>query len=321
MLASIGLSAGRSSDAVASRCRRAASALRASVASKPPPAETSAPVSDDVLCSGLLRVRQGAAKGSSYRFGLDSLLLASDPPECVDLQSEGSLVVDLGAGCGVAGLCVALAWPSTTLLAVERQASLAALCRHNLAQLGARAVVKETDIRNAVTWLPSPGSAAYVLCNPPFFLSNDALATTSERLAARHEMFGSLADFVRATDAALANTSRAAGKFVFPPSRLPDLFAALAQCKKGGNAVLRCSSLRYVHASASEAAHLVEAVLKRNPPELQVRPPLYVRGDDGRYTEEVARRIAGAAGGVPSEEEVERVRGTCARPPKNRAEN
>ena len=275
-------------------------------------------MSDDVLCCGRLRVRQGAAKGSSYRFGLDSFLLATDLPECADLDATpGSLVVDLGAGCGVAGLCVALAKPSCRLLAVERQPSLAALCRHNLAQLDTRGAVREADIRSLDAWLPR-ASASLVLCNPPFFMSHATLES-SERLAARHEMHGALSDFIVAADAALFDTDRAAAKFILPPSRLPDLFAALSILSKrgrqsSGSGVLRAQSLRYVHASERENAHLMEVVLrKRGVTEMHVRPPLFVRGADGRYSEEAALRIAGAAGGAVSPEEVERVRGTCAR--------
>jgi tRNA1(Val) A37 N6-methylase TrmN6 len=174
-----------------------------------------------------------------------------------------------------------------------------------------------------------------VLCNPPFFAPHAALDVTSERIMARHELHGALADFVDAAASALSGSSSgAAAKFVLPPSRLSDLFAA------AGSSGLLCVSLRFVHAAPSENAHLAEAVLRKCDSNayravkllstgksqaaqsasgpLLLRSPLFVRGEDGRYTEEVARRIAGAALDAAalaalSHAEVERVRGTCAR--------
>ncbi len=77
---------------------------------------------------------------------------------------------------------------------------------------------------------------------------------------------------------------------------------------------LHLHSLRFVHAAPGARAYLFEAVAVRGaaaPGGPAVLPPLHVRGADGRYTPEAARRVAGAAlpgGAPPSEEAVAAVR-------------
>ena len=133
----------------------------------------------------------------------------------------------------------------------------------------------------------------------------------SERAAARHELHGGLGAFVAAAGAALA--PRGLLKLVLPPTRLPDLAAALAASG------LTLRSLRFVHAAPGEGAHLFEATAGAAGAAgagCAVVAPLYVRGADGRYTLEAARRIAGAAvppGAAVSDEAVAAVRATCRR--------
>ena len=139
----------------------------------------------------------------------------------------------------------------------------------------------------------------------------------SERTAARHELYGDLASFIIAASAAMA--PRGLLKLVLPPQRLPDLLPALAACG------LTLRSLRFVHAAPGEGAHLFEAFAGAGGASgngCSVAAPLYVRGADGRYTLEAARRIAGAA--LPpdvalTEEAVAAVRATCRREPRDAA--
>jgi hypothetical protein len=97
-------------------------------------------------------------------------------------------------------------------------------------------------------------------------------------------------------------------------------FSLSVSCRRreGG---LHLHSLRFVHASPGAGAYLFEAVARSGggPPGagVAVRPPLFVRGADGRYTAEVAARIAGAAlrdGAAPTRAAIDAVRATCVRP-------
>lgn len=268
--------------------------------------------SDD-LVSGVLTVRQSAQRGA-YRFGLDALLLATDLPDGLLQRAESPLVLDLGAGSGVVGLCVASRHAHCTVLAVERQLALAELARHNAAAAGFshRMAVCCADVRDQSAWLSSQcqsNRVTLLLCNPPFYYlqpaHSTAAAVQSQRLAARHELHGTLGDFVAAASAVHAT----AAKFVIPPQRLPDLLTALPS---GYN----ISSLRFVHAAPGEEAYLVEVFVSRSGSPMGVKAPLFVRGEDGRYTRQVALRMANAAradGRLASEAEVQHIRDTCVR--------
>lgn len=86
---------------------------------------------------------------------------------------------------------------------------------------------------------------------------------------------------------------------------------------------LTLRSLRFVHGGPCDGAHLFEALAGFGfggaGGGCAVPPPLFVRGADGRYSLEAARRIAGAAlpgGAEPTPQAVEAVRATCRREAK-----
>jgi tRNA1Val (adenine37-N6)-methyltransferase len=223
-----------------------------------------------------------------YRFNQDALLLATDLPGGL---SPSPLIYDLGAAMGPVALSVASRMPAARIVAVERQESLLALLRDNIAAnaLGQRVEVRAVDIREACALLPAH-EAELVLCNPPYFVpGTHRMSEHGERAAARHELHGGLEDFVLAAFHVL----RPGGwlKLVVPPARLPELVAAP---KRKGD--LQPTSLRFFHDRRDRDAYLVECVMRRGGAhQLTVRPPLIIHEADGRYTEEAHARILGAA--------------------------
>ena len=122
-----------------------------------------------------------------------------------------------------------------------------------------------------------------------------------ERACARYELHGGLSDFVDAAYAALE--ARGVFKVVLPPERFVE-FSGLVSARGMG-----LERLRFVHDRDGVPAYLFEAWCRKGGrAELEVSPPLVVRGADGRYCEEVARRVAGAAVREPSRALVERVK-------------
>lgn len=237
----------------------------------------------DMISDGGLEIVQHSR---GYRFGLDSLLLATDLPEV----PAGSTVVDLGAAQGAVGLCVAARHSEWRILCVERQPQLAALLRENIErnELGGRVEAIEADLRAFRAQLDAH-CANLVVCNPPYYREGQRRPSeNSERASAHHELHGTLADFVRAATYVL--DQRGWLKVIIPPIRLSDLFVALDETD------LSLHSMRFFHSNAADDAYLVEAVARRGgSPDVRVRPPLYIYRDADDYSDEVQSRIERAA--------------------------
>lgn len=214
-----------------------------------------------------------------YRFSVDPLLL-------VDFARlrEGDRVADLGTGCGVIPLLVARSEPAARVTGIELQEGMAALARRNVEANGLadRIDIVDGDVislkeRFAVS------SFDLVLSNPPYRRPGTGkVSPRAGRDLARHETTATLADFLSAAKFLVKENGRIC--FIYHTSRLPEVMVEAARQKL---AVLR---LRMVYGTAKMAARmfLVE-LMKGRAGELQVEPPLFVRGEDGGYSEEKLR--------------------------------
>lgn len=249
---------------------------------------------DDFTCdliSDHIALRQ-SRKG--YRFGLDALLLATDLP---DLK-PASVVFDFGAAQGPVALSISARRRDLSVVAIERQDILYGHLQHNIThnrELLGDVCAHQVDLRDYRTEIGSH-QADLVVTNPPYFPKNMRRPSQNrERACARHELHGTLEDFVAA--ACYVLKPQAWFKMILPPWRLPDLFASITTRD------LNVASIRPVHASQGEGAYLTEILMRRSrAPALELRPPLFIRDPQGHYTPEVARRLAGAATPSPSQD-------------------
>lgn len=146
-------------------------------------------VTEDAFLGGRLKLRQ-PAKG--YRAGVDAVLLAASAP---DAAREGTSYLDLGAGVGTVGLCIAARLPKANVVLIEREPEYAALARANIEANGysgrVRAArldlvsVREAQLAEAGI---EPASFAHVLANPPFHVEGAGTASGSELKAGAHAM-------------------------------------------------------------------------------------------------------------------------------------
>lgn len=236
----------------------------------------------DTIAEGALAIHQHE---DGYRFGLDAVLLATDLP---DFDPSGR-IVELGAAQGVVALCIATRYPNAEVVAVERQDSLFALLETNIREndLADRVEARHADLRD-YRELFEPHSAELVVCNPPYFRAGERRTSESaERAAARHELEGTLADFVEAAQYVL--DQQGALKVILPPLRLGDLYAAVDETD------LSFEWMRFFHSREGDDAYLVECALRRGgAPDVRIRSPLFVY-DGSEYGDEVRARIDGAA--------------------------
>ncbi len=141
----------------------------------------------DALLGGELVLWQ-PPRGGGYRFNIDPVLLSGFAPPAPH-------VLDLGAGCGVIGLLMLKTGRAERVTAVEVQPVLAALAERNGREndLGRELDVIIGDLRDVE--LPRVDAVVF---NPPYFSAGSGRAPPDPgRGAGRHELHGTLSDFVR----------------------------------------------------------------------------------------------------------------------------
>jgi tRNA1Val (adenine37-N6)-methyltransferase len=227
----------------------------------------------------LLQPRQG------YRFSLDPLLLC----DFANANQEAS-IVDLGTGSGVLALVLAQMAVDARVTAFEQDAAAVALAQENvrLNGLDGRVTVLHEDLLQVRQYLPVSG-CDLVVSNPPYHKQGRGrLNPHPGRLAARHETTAGLADFLAAAKYLVKPVT---GRIclVYHPDRLVELMVEAVAQKL---AVVR---LRMVHGlpDAPAKVFLVELSKGRKNADLQIMPPLIVRSDTDRYTDEVRRILVG----------------------------
>jgi tRNA1(Val) A37 N6-methylase TrmN6 len=181
-------------------------------------------LSEDSLLGGRVRLRQSMA---GLRAGHDAVLLAAAVP-----ARSGDRVIELGCGSGAAFLCLAARVPGLAIVAVEREAELAALARENAALngLAAQVTVVEGDIADPALRRALP-RCAHGFANPPYWPAGTAPPAALRRAATHADEIG-LGDWAGCLAAALAPSGSAT--LVLPASRFGDGAAALRGAGFGG---------------------------------------------------------------------------------------
>jgi tRNA1(Val) A37 N6-methylase TrmN6 len=118
------------------------------------------PLTEDALLGGRVRLLQPQR---GYRVAVDAVLLAA----AVAARAE-ERVLDLGAGVGSVGLCLAVRVPGCTVVGIELQSSLAAIAERNAALNGLAGRVR-TIVHDLAQPLPADlGLFDHVATNPPY---------------------------------------------------------------------------------------------------------------------------------------------------------
>jgi tRNA1Val (adenine37-N6)-methyltransferase len=239
-------------------------------------------VTQDALFDGRLALVQ-PRHGEGYRTNVDAILLATF---AADGGRKPHLVVDLGAGVGAVGLTLLYVAAAQRVAFVERDPTLAEMCRANLKanRWLSKGSVHVADLEDPLE-LAAPElvhAAELVVANPPYVApERDGRPPTARssagRMGARR---GALAPFVRAAELALGKRGRVC--FVYPAHALLDL-TTLAQ-----RAGLEPKRLRFVHGKAGRPARVALVELARaKRGGLVVVPPLVEVGGDGKATPEL----------------------------------
>jgi len=220
-----------------------------------------------------LQFQQSAA---GYRFSIDPFLLSG-----FCRVAARDKVIDLGTGVGVIPLLLTVRYNPQECVGVEIQPPAAALARHNcmLNRLEEQIRIVEGDVCRHKELFP-PQSANVVVTNPPYRIQETGkTAPDPERATARHELAGTLEDFIAAAAYLLKN----GGRFyiIYLAERLADLLTTMRRKN------IEPKRLRLVHSRAGDPAKLVMVEGRRaGRTGLKIEPPLYIYDGDN-YTEDV----------------------------------
>lgn len=242
----------------------------------------------DEILNGRLRVFQ---KKRGYRFSLDAVLLA----HFVSLKSK-SRAIDLGTGSGIIPLILAVRFPYSFWTGLEVQEQLAGLAVKSieLNRLQNRINIVPGDAREVKNIFPAHSFDA-VTFNPPYRKINSGrINPDGEKAIARHEIKGSLKDFLQAAGYLL----KPAGKVftIYPAKRL----AELVSCFRANS--IEPKRMKFVFSDEKSAAEFVLAEGRKDSrEELKIEPPLFIYDKDKKYTRQMngifSDLVAAASGG------------------------
>jgi len=246
-------------------------------------------VTEDDFLGGQLKVLQPKR---GYRAGLDAVLLAA---AVAATPGRPMRVLDVGAGVGTVGLCVARRLAAADVVLMERQPELVALAQENIAKNGlecrASACLAEVggraeDLERAGL---EPGSFTHVLANPPYYAAGAATPSEEMLKSASHVMSGG--DF-EAWGRFMARMAGSQGQaiIVHKAEALPQILAALEK-RFGGLKVLP------IHPRSGEAANRVIVTgIKGSRAPLSVRSGFILHGEGNGFTPAADAILRGGGG-------------------------
>ncbi len=179
-------------------------------------------------------------------FAIDTLLLANFVKFRPDMQTAA----DLGSGSGILSFLVKHRNPALAITGFELQEEFVDLANRNL-QMNRQfsdLCFEQMDVRDIPARI-LPESFDLVISNPPYFqMGSGRLPTRPGRAMARHELNGTVKDFVEAATYMLPYGGRFC--LIIPTSR----FYEIVEYLKAGNFGLR--RLQFVIAKEGEQSHL-----------------------------------------------------------------
>ena len=214
-----------------------------------------------------------------HRAGSDAVFLAAAVP-----ARAGQRALDIGAGVGVAGLCLLARVPGLDVTAVEIDARLVALAWKNAERNGFaekfRAI--DADVTSSGKALREAGlrreSYHHLIANPPFYAESKVRAAPDFGRAAAHVMGeGELAIWVRFFASMAAPNGLLT--LIHRPDRLGELLSLL-EGRFGDIAIFPLFPR-----TGEAATRIIVQAKKGSRGGTSLLPGLVLHGEDGRYTQ------------------------------------
>ena len=222
-------------------------------------------------------IKQGK---EGYRFSIEPFFLADY------VQTEPNMrILDIGTGCGIIPLLLAVREPLLDITAVEIQKSLYCNAIQNVATNGMNQTIKICH-GDFLALAETLNHFDIIISNPPFRKINSGrLNPNTVKAIARHELTLTLSKLIHKSTPLLKRGSKLI--LAYHPDRLEEILDELHNHK------VYPHRLRWIHGYKQAKAKiiLIEA-LKEKPTQLTTEDPFYIYYDDGSYTQEMKKIYA-----------------------------
>ncbi len=227
---------------------------------------------DDLQLKGLKIIQNT----DGFCFGIDAVLLAN----FAKVKNKAK-VVDLGTGTGIIPLIIYGKSNAEKIYGVEIQEEVFEMASRSVLMNDIKDNIEiiNADLKDIKEVLPT-NTFDVVTSNPPYMHNDGIKNPNDKKMISRHEVKCNLEDVIKAASILLKER----GKFfmIHRPTRLIDIVSL------GRKYRLEPKLMRFVHPKVDKAPNLLLVEFtKGGRPDLKIMDPLYVYGEDGKYTEEI----------------------------------
>ncbi|MBV7275415.1 tRNA1(Val) (adenine(37)-N6)-methyltransferase [Clostridium sp. PL3] len=230
---------------------------------------------DDLQLKGICVIQ----KKNAFRFGVDAVLLANFAK-----IKKGARVMDLCSGTGIIPFILAGKTDAEYIAGLELQEEMVDMAIRSIKfnKLQDRMEFINRDL-NDIKFLKNLPRFDVLTVNPPYKLKNSGIININDKNAiARHEIFCTLEDVIKATKAVLKDNGRM--YMIHRPDRLADIICTMRQYK------IEPKLIRMVQPNFKKAPNMVLIEGQNNGGAfLKWEAPLYIYNVEGGYTEEIHR--------------------------------
>ncbi|MCX7816032.1 MAG: methyltransferase [Syntrophales bacterium] len=221
-------------------------------------------------------------KKKGYRYSLDAFLLSN----FVEVR-RGDRILELGTGCGIIAFLLYSRLEEGFITAIDVQESMIDMAKRSALINSVNSSLKFMcgDCRKIDT-LIQPGSFDRVVFNPPYRrLKSGRISHLSEKARARHEIDGTVDDFLKAASYALVHGGKV--YLIYSARRMVEAICRMRERH------LEPKRVRVVYSyPGGDAEFILLEGIKGGGEELRFLPPLYIYTErEGRYTNEVLSMI------------------------------